>query len=110
MGLKGRGTSKDIGGHGSLGSGLDAVAGEGEVAEQCPEAGDGPALRSVFPGGLAACGAGRRACILRGGASGRAAYTPRGREREGYLPGLPVDRVRTAPELRGRPADGESAV
>ena len=52
FGLKGRGSGEDIGGHGSLGSGLNAVARErGEVGEQRLEAVDGKAVR----GALAAC-------------------------------------------------------
>lgn len=58
FGPGGRGAGEDVGGHGPPGSGLDAVAGEGsEVGGQSPEALDGTAGGSAFPGGPGACGA-----------------------------------------------------
>ena len=58
FGPEGRGAGEDVGGHDSLGSGLDAVAGEGsEVGGQSPEAPDGRAGGSASPGGRGACGA-----------------------------------------------------
>ena len=46
FGLKWGGAGEDIGGHGSLGSGLNAVSGEGgEASKRCSEAADGEAER-----------------------------------------------------------------
>lgn len=56
FGPEGRGAGEDVGGHGSLGSGLDPVEGS-EVGGQSPEALDGKAGGSVSPGGPGACGA-----------------------------------------------------
>lgn len=60
FGPEGRGAGEDVGGHGSLGSVLDAGAGEAsEVGGQSPEAldGRGRAGGSASPGGPGACGA-----------------------------------------------------
>ena len=58
FGPEGRGAGEDVGGHGSLGGGVDVVAGEGsEVGGQSPEALDAKAGGSASPGGPGACGA-----------------------------------------------------
>lgn len=55
LGLNRCGAGEDVGGDGSLGRGLNAVANEGgEFGEQCPEAMDGKAFGSIVPGGLGA--------------------------------------------------------